>query len=58
MLGDQIEQDRQLGLVIQVAGDDLERVGVQDLEQLLVGEAEPVLKFCGLRNAGDPNDWR
>jgi hypothetical protein len=32
----QVEQDRQLGLVLQIAGDDLERIGVEDREQLVV----------------------
>jgi hypothetical protein len=36
VVGDQIQQDRQLGLVLQIAGDDLERIGVEDREQLVV----------------------
>jgi hypothetical protein len=32
----QVQQDRQLGLVVEVAGDDLERIGVEDRQQLVV----------------------
>jgi hypothetical protein len=51
VLGEQVEQDRQLGLVVQVAGHDLERVGVEDREQLVVREPEPVLELSGLQNS-------
>ena len=44
MLGQQVEQDRQLRLVIEVAGDELERVGVERREQLLVAEAQQLLE--------------
>jgi len=47
----QVEQDRQLGLVVEFAGDDLERVGVEDRQQLLVGEAEQILEPGGLQNS-------
>jgi hypothetical protein len=47
MIRQQVEQDRQLGLVVEVAGDDLERVGVEDRQQLLVREAEQLLEACG-----------
>jgi hypothetical protein len=47
----QVEQDRQLGLVIELARDDLERIGVENLKQLVVGEAEPVLKLRGLQKS-------
>ena len=50
-VGEQVEQDRQLGLVIEVAGDDLERVGVEDGQQLVVGEPEQVLEPCGAQNS-------
>jgi hypothetical protein len=43
----QREQDRQLGLVVEVAGDDAQRVLVEDLEQLVVGQAE-----AGLQDGG------
>ena len=44
VLGQQVEQDRQLGLVVEVAGDDLERVGVEDGEQLVVAQAQQLLQ--------------
>ena len=47
----QVEQDRQLRLVIEVARDDLERIGVEDRQQLVVGEAEPVLELRGLQKS-------
>jgi len=34
--------------VVEVAGDELERAGVEDGDQLLVGEAEPILKLRGV----------
>jgi hypothetical protein len=36
--------------VIQVAGHDLERVGVEDREQLLVGQAQQLLEARGVQN--------
>jgi hypothetical protein len=33
--------------VVELARDDLERVGVEDLEQLLLGETEQRLQLCG-----------
>ncbi|MET0603700.1 MAG: hypothetical protein ABW167_17080 [Baekduia sp.] len=55
----QREQDRQLRLVVELAAEDAERVGVEDRQQLVVGEAEPVLQQGGggggqqiLRTAG------
>ena len=51
MLLQQVEQDRQLRLVIEVARDDLERIGVEDRQQLVVGEAEPVLELRGLQKS-------
>jgi hypothetical protein len=44
VLGQQIEQDRQLGLVVQFARDQLERIGVEDHEQLLVAESQELLE--------------
>jgi hypothetical protein len=43
-LGEQVEQDRQLGLVLELAGDDRDRVGVEDREQLLVAQSEQLLQ--------------
>jgi hypothetical protein len=51
VIGEQVEQDRQLGLVIEVAGDDLERIGVEDREQLVVRQAEQVLEPLGAQNS-------
>jgi hypothetical protein len=51
VLGDQVEQDRQLGLVLEITGDDLERAGVEDGQQLVVGEPEQVLKPRGLQSS-------
>ena len=51
----QREEDRQLGLVVEVAADDRQRVGVEDAEQLVVGEPEAVLQQrCG---GGGQNSW-
>jgi hypothetical protein len=36
VLGKEVEQNRQLRLVIEVAGDDLERIRVEDRQQLVV----------------------
>jgi hypothetical protein len=52
------EEDRELGLVVEVAADEGQRVGVEDGQQLVVGEAEAVLQEGGggggqrLRRAG------
>jgi hypothetical protein len=46
LLGER-EEDRQLGLVVEIAAEDRERVGVQDREQLVVGEPEAVLQQRG-----------
>jgi hypothetical protein len=43
----QRQQDRQLGLVVEVAADQLERVGAQDRQELVVGEPEAVLQEGG-----------
>jgi hypothetical protein len=51
----QREEDRQLGLVVQVAADDRQRVGVQDGQQLVVGEPEAVLQQR--RGGGGQNSW-
>src|SRR3954470_14673919 len=45
-LGEQVEQDRQLRLVVKLAGEDGQRVLVQDDEQLIVGEAEEGLEMA------------
>lgn len=39
--------------MVQFAGDQLERIGVEDPEQFLVGEAEKVLELCGAAQ----NSW-
>jgi hypothetical protein len=44
VLGQQVEQDRQLRLVVEITRDELERVGVERREQLLVAEAQQLLK--------------
>jgi hypothetical protein len=44
VLGQQVEQDRQLRLVVEVTRDELEGVGVERREQLLVAEAQQLLK--------------
>jgi hypothetical protein len=51
VIGEQVEQDRQLGLVVEVAGDDLERIGVEDREQLVVRQVEQVLEPLGAQNS-------
>ena len=47
MVGQRIEQDRQLRLVIEVAGDNLEWVGVEHGEQLVVGQPQSLLQAVG-----------
>ncbi len=49
------EEDRQLGLVVEVAADDLERVGVENGQQLVVGQAEAVLQEGG--GGGGQKSW-
>ena len=51
----QREEDRQLRLVVQVAADDRQRVGVQDGQQLVVGEPEAVLQQR--RGGGGQKSW-
>jgi hypothetical protein len=51
VLGEQVEEDRQLRLVIEVAADDLERVGVEDGEQLLVRQAQQLLQPVRTQNS-------
>jgi len=49
LLGER-EQDGQLGLVVEVAGDDRERVLVEGAQQLVVAQAEAGLEEgCGGR---------
>jgi hypothetical protein len=50
------EEERQLGLVVELAGDDGERVLGQDLEQLVVAEAEAGLQEGG-GGAGTQKSW-
>lgn len=47
------EQDGQLRPVVEIVADQAERVGVEDPEQLLVGEAQALLKVAG----GAQNSW-
>jgi hypothetical protein len=48
-LGEQVEQDRQLRLVLELAGDDRQRVGVEDREQLVLAQAEQLLQVLRRR---------
>jgi hypothetical protein len=50
VLAQQVQQNRQLGLVVEVIGDDLERIRVEDREQLVVGQAQQILELCGLQS--------
>ena len=54
LLGER-EEDRQLRLVVEVAAEHRERVGVQDGQQLVVGEAEAVLQQRG--GGGGQKSW-
>jgi hypothetical protein len=47
VIGEQVEQDRQLGLVVELPADDLERIGVEDPEQFVVAQAQQLLKAGG-----------
>jgi hypothetical protein len=51
----QRQQDRQLRLVLEIAAEDGQRVGVEDRQQLVVGEPEAVLQQCG--GGGGQNSW-
>jgi hypothetical protein len=46
-LGGQREQDRQLGTVLEVVGDDRQRVDVQHLAQLVVAESQALHELHG-----------
>jgi hypothetical protein len=50
-LREQLEQDWELGLVLELSADQLERIRVQRGQQLLVGEAEQLLQVGGLQNS-------
>ncbi len=50
-VGEQVEQDRQLGPVVEVAADDLERVGVEHHEQLVVVQPQQLLEAGGAQNS-------
>jgi hypothetical protein len=52
----QREQDRQLRLVVELAAEDAERIGVEDRQQLVVGEPEPVLQQRG-GGGGQKSSW-
>jgi hypothetical protein len=45
-LGEQVEQDRQLGPVVELAADQLERLCVERRQQLLVGQSEELLQVA------------
>jgi hypothetical protein len=47
----EIEEDGELGAVIELTGDDLQRVGGEDGEQLVVGEAQQLLQVLGAQNS-------
>jgi hypothetical protein len=49
-VGEQVEQDRQLRPVLELAAQQLQRAGVERADQLLVGEAEEVLQVLGSRS--------
>jgi hypothetical protein len=51
----QRQQDRQLRLVVELAAEDAQRVGVEDRQQLVVGEPEPVLQQGG--RGGGQKSW-
>jgi hypothetical protein len=51
----QREQDRQLRLVVELAAENAERIGVEDRQQLVVGEPEPVLQQGG--GGGGQKSW-
>jgi hypothetical protein len=54
-LGEEVQEDRQLRLVVELAGDDGERVGVEGPEQLLLAQAQQLLQaLCGGRAQ---NSW-
>ena len=50
--GGELQQERDLGPVIQVVGDDGQRVLVEDREQLVVAQAE-----ASLEGGGSQNSW-
>jgi hypothetical protein len=51
VLGQQVEKDRQLRLVIEVAADHLERLGVENREQLVVAQAQQLLQAVRAQNS-------
>jgi hypothetical protein len=53
-LGGQLQQQRDLGPVVEVVGDDGQRVLVEDGEELVVAQAQASLEGCGsqIRRAG------
>src|SRR5688572_13620256 len=50
-LREQVEQDRQLGLVLERSRQHGERVLVEHAEQLLVGEAQQLLEVAGAQKS-------
>ncbi len=51
-LGGEVEQDLQLGPVVQVVGQHRKRLDGEHLAELLVGEAEALHELCGRRLHG------
>ena len=51
LIADQLQEDLHFRAVVLVAGDHGERVGIQDLQQLLIGEAEEQLQALGAQNS-------
>jgi hypothetical protein len=51
LFADQLQQDLHLRAIVLVAGDHGDRVRVQDLQQLLVGEAKEQLQALGAQNS-------
>ena len=50
-LGGELQQQRDLGPVVELVRDDRQRVLVEDGEQLVVAEAEASLERCGSQNS-------
>jgi hypothetical protein len=48
---EEVEEDGQLGAMIQLAGDDLQRLDGEDREQLVVRDAQQLLEVPGAQNS-------
>jgi hypothetical protein len=51
LVADQLQQDLDLGAIVLLARDHGERVAVEDLQELLVREAEQQLQALGAQNS-------